>query len=512
MLLDLWPQANSAGDPARNFLFQPSSAPIDRDNASIRGDYNIGVRDSVYVRYIFNDESVTTPPVFPSGIGGRTFTLDAWTFGGHYNHVFSPRVVNDIGVAYMKYTNQNAAFLANGENIHQRVGITNTIADTDPLFTGSPGISIPGFLGLGEATPNNRDGYNYEITDNLSWQRGRHSLRVGGDVRKTLMHNFYTGSPSSHGFSNSYSLNNFADFLLGFPASINKTARAHPYGGDTHYFAGYFQDDWKVSPRLTLNLGVRYEIETAIHVPTYDFVGWDQQKGEMVVQDQIPTRQEIEAFYRDVRPDIKVRFDPHDTAYDADKNNISPRFGFAYQLNRRMVLRGGFGVFYTGPQVSWIVANDFAPNFLRPIWTGDSIRPVVVLPDNSEIPTGYNPEGAGGPEATVRYPAPLTIFPITSRDFPYSENNQWLLSWQSEITSSLMIEAQYLGSRTTHLLGFTNTNTALDPSPAPVQSRLPFPSFARIQALTMGMDGWFHGRVTQRGETPERRVLHVGEL
>jgi hypothetical protein len=281
--------------------------------------------------------------------------------------------------------------------------------------------------------------------------------------------------------------------MLGLPSTLNKTARGAAYGGGLYYLAGYFQDDWKATRKLTFNLGIRYEVETAVDVPNKDFVGFDHKTGQMVLPANVSGRQRIEAFYRDVRPDIKLRFDPHDKAYDADRNNFSPRFGFAYQLHPRMVVRGGFGIFFTGPQVSWIVATDFAPNTLRPIWTGDQVRPVIVLPDGSEIPTGYNPEGSGGPEATVRYPAPLTIFPIYTRDFPYARNQQWLVSWQTQVTSTLMVEAQYLGSRTNHLLGFTNTNTALDPAPGAVQSRLPYPSFARLQGLTMGMDGWFNG-------------------
>ena len=79
---------------------------------------------------------------------------------------------------------------------------------------------------------------------------------------------------------------------------------------------------------------------------------------------------------------------------------------------------------------------------------------MILLPDGSEIPTDYNPEGTGGPEATVRYPAPLTIFPFYSRDFPYGINYQWMASLQHQVTRTLGLEGQYLGSRTNHLLGF----------------------------------------------------------
>jgi hypothetical protein len=117
---------------------------------------------------------------------------------------------------------------------------------------------------------------------------------------------------------------------------------------------------------------------------------------------------------------------------------------------------------------------------------------VLVLPDGSETPSDYNPEGAGGPEATVRYPSPLTIFPFYSRDFPYGINYQWMASLQHQLTRTLVLEGQYLGSRTNHLLGFHNTNYT-QPAPGPVQGRLPFPSFARIQGEHMGLDAWYQG-------------------
>ncbi|MBM3740890.1 MAG: TonB-dependent receptor [Acidobacteria bacterium] len=317
---------------------------------------------------------------------------------------------------------------------------------------------------------------------------------MGGDFRRTDNDVFYTGANSSHSFSNRYSLDNFADFLLGLPASISKTTFVRPYGGGMYYFGGYLQDDWKVTKRLTVNLGIRYEVETPLVGQNGDFPSFDHQKGQVVFQQNVGTRPEIEQFYGTIRPDIRIRFDPYTTPYDADRNNWAPRVGFAYQLHPRMVLRGGFGVFYSGPQVAWISsANDFAPNSLRPIWTGDSIRPVLVLPNRQEIPTGYNPEGNGGPERTVAFPAPLTMFPLYGRNFPYGFTSQWLVSWQTQLTHTLMFEAQYLGSRTNHMLGYHNTNYSTTPSSAPIQPRLPYSSFARIQGAHMGLDGWYQG-------------------
>ena len=500
-ILELWPTPNTNDILARNFRFEPPSVPVDRDNLSLRGDYNASNNDTLYVRYVSNDDTSDTPPRFANGAGGRVFTLKAYTIGGHYNHVFNSRVVNDFGYGYMKYDNTNQGYLSNGTNFHQQVGITNVLAYTDPLFTGTPNITVPGFVAPGELTPNYRTTKNYDLVDSLSWQRGRHGLKFGGEFRMIDTALFYTGGNGSHEFQNRYSGDNFADFLLGLPSSLSKTARAALNATRPKYFAFFVHDDWKISPKLTLNFGLRYEAETAAASERRDTIGFNQQTGEVLLSENIADRSRIEDFYKNVRPDIKIKFVPYDAPYDTDKNNFAPRLGLSYQLPRNTVVRAGFGIFYNSPQGAALANSvDFAPNTLRPIWTGDPVRPVLRLPDGSEIPTGYNPEGTGGPESTVRYPSPLTIFPFYERNFKYGSNYQWTMSLQHQLTQTLVVEAQYLGSRTTHLLGFHNSNFA-PPAPGAVQTRLPYPSFARIEGESDGFDAYYHGmgiKVEQR--------------
>ena len=492
-ILEFWPTPNTGDILARNFRFEPPSVPIDRDNYAFRGDYNPGARDNLYVRYVLNDDLSDTPPRFPNGAGGRRFTLKAWTTGGHYNHVFSPKLVNDLGVGYMKYDNTNLGYLSNGTNLHEQVGITNVLAYTNPIFTGTPNIGMPGFVTPGELTPNYRTTKTWAVTESLFWQRGSHGLKFGGELRGIDTDLFYTGGNGSHEFANSYSGDNLADYLLGLPSSLSKTARAALNATQPMYLGLFIHDDWKITSRFTLNFGLRYEVETAAASERRDSIGWDHQAGEMLVSENISDRGRIEDFYRTIRPDIRIRFVPHDAPYNTDTNNFAPRLGLAYQLSPDTVVRSGFGIFYNAPQGAALANSvDFAPNTLRPIWTADPVRPVIRLPDSSEIPTGYNPEGTGGPEATVRFPAPLTIFPFYNRNFPYGMNYQWMASVQHQLTPTLGVEGQYLGSRTIHLLGFDNMNYTL-PAPGGVQSRLPFPSFARIQGQHNGLDAYYHG-------------------
>jgi hypothetical protein len=147
--------------------------------------------------------------------------------------------------------------------------------------------------------------------------------------------------------------------MLGLPSSLSKTARATVWTSAPA--ALYFHDDWKVSPKFTLN-SVCATRSSPIDTPRHDTLGWNSPTAEMLVSENIENRARIEDFYKNVRPDIKMRFVPNDVAYDADKNNFAPRLGLAYQLPKDTVLRAGFGVFYNAPQAPSLAStNDFAP-------------------------------------------------------------------------------------------------------------------------------------------------------
>jgi hypothetical protein len=255
---------------------------------------------------------------------------------------------------------------------------------------------------------------------------------------------------------------------------VSKTARATQWNSRLHYLGVFVQDDWKVTPKLTINFGLRYEVESALKQIDNCGLGFDAAAGAMLISKYCTNLPLIESFYRDIRPDVKYRVTDHRAPYDADTNNLAPRFGFAYRLAAQTVIRGGYGIYIDSPQIQPMAStNDFAPNTLRPIWTGNP-----AVPDLS-----YNPEGASQAEATLKN-APLTIFPFTSRNFPYGRIQQWSLNVQRQIGSSLVAEVIYQGSNTVHLLVNDNIDNRA-PGPGNVQQLLPFPQFARIQNSDM---------------------------
>jgi hypothetical protein len=500
-ILELVPQPNNPADPARNFVFNDiPSGRINRDYAVGRVDWNVGMRDNLFGRYLFNEEKLRNPPTLPApaNSGGRDFRLRGQSASVNWNHVVSSSLVNSLTVGYTRYRNVLATLNSFRQDFITPAGITNTLSATDPLFWAAPSISVPGFLFPSEVTPNYRTMNQYQITENATWNRGRHTFKFGADVRQIRTAMFYTGGNGSWTFNNRYTGDNLADFLMGFVSMANKTARATLWGSRINYGGVYFQDDWKVTSRLTLNLGLRWEAEGALKQSDRAGLGWDIRTSTMLVPEQATNRAAIESFYRNIRPEIAVRFVPEAAPYNTDWNNFQPRVGFAYALASKTVLRGGVGIYFDSPQIqSMASSNDFAPNTLRPIWTANP-----TVPD-----TGYNPEGATAAENTLRT-APLTIFPFISRNFPYGRIHQWNLSLQHQIGSGFVLETMYQGSTGQNLLVFDNINFRA-PGPGVVQNLLPWPYFARIQNFDNWGQSSFQGAAVKLEQRASRGLSYL---
>ncbi|HWQ54995.1 MAG TPA: TonB-dependent receptor [Bryobacteraceae bacterium] len=492
-VLELVPEPNRA-DPLRNYIFNGRAPGKTRtDNVVSRFDYNLGQNDNLYGRYLFNEETYTSPAAFPapSNAGGTDRGLRAQGASAHWNHVFTPALINNLNLGFTRYRNLFATLNSFKQDFIKDAGITNVLAITDPLFWGVPNVSISGYSMPSDGTPNYRTTNSFQVQESLFWSRGKHNFKVGGDIRDVREFMFYTGGNGATAFTNNYSGSNVADFLLGYASSVSKTARATQWNSKVYYLGVYVQDDWRVTSKLTLNLGFRYEVESALRQNDNGGLGFDVATGTMVVSNLATNKALIDDFYTRIRRDVPIRYTDHRAPYNADVNNIAPRVGFAYRVFNNTVLRGGYGIYYDAPQIQSLAStNDFAPNTLRPVWTASPTVPEL----------GYNPEGATSAESTLLN-APLTIFPFLSRDFPYGKIQQWNFSVQQQLTPSLVVEGIYQGSNGVNLLMFDNIN-ARPPGPGRVQDLLPYPQFARIQAEDMWSRSWYNGAAIKVEQRP----------
>jgi hypothetical protein len=503
-VLKLIPEPNfgAPGSLSRNF-FRQVPRGFDQDQWDVRADHAISSNNNLFGRISKSNQTNPQPGVFDGFIGGsnRLFR-DIVQVVLNDTHVFSPALVNEFRAGY---TRHNGSRIVDGVDDGVKFAIDNNVALFPFPVKGFPGIA---FNFSGEATGSTQfDGWgggssdlNYEnrfhFADTVSINRGTHSVKAGADLRRNRYDNlrgnpffgqFIFGSIFSSSSDAPGSGAPFADFLMGFPSLIQGTQMLDWGRQADVYFGLFFQDDWKITQRLTLNLGLRYDLYTQ----------------------PIDIRDRGGLFDLD-----RVRFAvPGQDGYtraivDGDHNNIGPRVGFAYQMKRRWVLRGGYGIFYglrdQNQEVTQIAGNN--PN------TPALVAPVVSAQRTVQPPYTINTPVQAGPSTTTleaysaTSPLTRTIRTQGLHDARFPMLHQYNFSIQFQPAESLLMETSYQGAAGRDLATlFINVNQvpfeyALDGRN--VQSRRPYsmvngtviPTFSRAKSSYNA----FNLRVEQR--------------
>ncbi|MGC9223099.1 MAG: TonB-dependent receptor domain-containing protein [Terracidiphilus sp.] len=474
-LLPLFPDPNVSGQTGYNFtFFNVPTVQNNYDYAVGRVDANLGSKDTLFGRYLYDKEVNGHPPTLPApGLsGGSNLTLFNQGAGIQWNHIFSPTLLNTASVSYARYHNETTTLNSFRQNFIAPAGITNTLSSTQPLFWAVPNIFIPGLLTPTDATPNYRTMNNYQLQDAVVDTWGKHTIKIGGDLQRIQTDMFFTGSNGFWSFANNYTGNDFADYLLGDPDSVGKTVQATTWNTWMNYFAVYAQDDWRATHNLTLNIGLRYEVETAISMDDKCGMQMNLANGvaTQVISEQCKSLAAVQSFSLNVRPDVILQTTTHSAPYNTNWHEFAPRFGLAYSVGPNTVLHAGYGVFYADPQVaSTASSNDYAPVDLAPTWVSNPTTPTI----------SWNPEGQLSGVYTLKNAA-LTVFPYLSRNMKYGMVQEWNANIQRNINSTLSLQLMYQGSTDQHLLLFNNADWKA-PGPGNVQQLLPYPQYARIQ-------------------------------
>lgn len=333
------PNFGTAGALARNF-FRQRPNQFRGDRGDLRIDHRLTSSNTIYARYSLWNQRQPIPGGFEGFIGGGSRRLD---FSRHAvlgdTHIFSPSMVNEFRFGFVRHNGSDVGDAPSGVPFAQ----ANRLALFPFPDLGFPSVSfnfsgnISGsqqFSSWGGGSSNYNIENTFQWSDNLNITRGDHTLKIGGDFRR-YRYNVLKGSPfyGNIVFGSIFSSSSdrqgsgapLADFLMGFPSFYEGTQMLD-WGRHRWIYSGaYFQDDWKATRKLTLNLGVRYELYTqAIDARDRGSL-FDIETGRF----QLPGQN---GFSRAI--------------VDGDHNNIGPRFGFAYQKSQRIVIRGGYGIFY----------------------------------------------------------------------------------------------------------------------------------------------------------------------
>jgi hypothetical protein len=452
------PQANL---PNNEYVSAPTAA-IDNDQGILHFDYNATSRDALSFVYVINDErdnypfqiinGASTGGDFPLGSG---FTDTNRTQIGTltWTRTLSAGKLNELRVAVNRYSTLQG--VPTTTTSPATLGFTNVNPD-DVNGTAPPIMYASSFtVGPSPQGPTHLNRTTLEVADNFTWTRGRHEWKFGGDfthIWQNFNYDFYNnGSFDFDNYGVTWTNDPLADFVGGFWDNYYQFSNA-VYGIRTGSFGVYAQDTWKVTSKLTLNLGLRYEY----YVPQYDV--------HNNILGFFPGTQST--VFPDAPPDILYPGDPgtpNRALVYPDKNNFAPRVGFAWDMlgSAKLVMRGGFGIFYDiedgalnlqfGAEPPYGAVSNIFPNGFTP-----GVDPIAD-PFNATGYTNPFPFASAGKVGTFENPAiPFAYTTYPHFRTPYSENFNYGFQWQA--TNNMMLEAVYVGSLGRKLISSGETN------------------------------------------------------
>jgi hypothetical protein len=456
-------------------LVSPVSNATGFNQLTTKFDEQMGNNNHAFVRYTRNAATSMTPSIEPL-YSTTAPTLDLNAMAG-LNTILRPNLINEFRASFSRHTLHQGAPVNQGSvNFAQEMGLQNVLS-LEPGFNSLPSVAITGYTTVGGVALITQRDNTFNYVENLTWLRGNHTFKTGFDIRRIMLDIRNIGATEgSFGFTGTLSGNAIADFLLGVPASATAAAPPGPDGVNlSTVWQGFFQDDWKIRPDLTLNIGLRYEYQSP-------FIN---DRGERSIFD--PTFPGGRLIYGSL-PDYFVPGQgliPSPTGkpltspglVPGDYTNFAPRFGIAWRPfgDNRNVVRASYGIFYDEQNNSnFVLFGSFNyPDELTYSITNPITKPTYTWGQNI-----FPPSVTAG----------VVSFNSLSPSMPTGYDQQWSFNLQREITSDTVAEIGYMGSKGTRLDWRNYPNQAvLDTNPnnpTPVASREPYPAFGTGSILT----------------------------
>ena len=443
-----------------------------------RLDQHFGSNNTLTGRINLNDATQSNPGGLPTTTNslGNTFAnvMIADT------HTFGPNTILDVRAGYHRNNLQIRDSAPGGLDATTAFINTYKIQGVPPEKGGVP--LFPNFSINGLTSPS-QNGFpfpddTYSLVGSVSRITGRHMVKAGWDFRemRNLDDGFFTGNfdftkdPTTDPQNVANTGQAMAAYLLGLPNSALRNV------GDTtaimrkHDYSVFVQDDVKMSPKLTLNVGLRY-----------DYLGWPVHRDNKLGSFDLDTGQFI---WDGVNPIDGSPPNVRRGVVDPRYNNFAPRFGAAYRIGDKSTVRAGYGLFYNGNYL-W-EAQGVRGNY--PFAISETQTNLNVTEPNKPLETVFTPVLEVTPGAVV----PLSAQHIVNRHNKTSYTQQWNFHVQHRLTEDIIAEVGYVGNKGTHLTMFTNANTAL-PGPGDPNPRRPFPVLGATSIMDNNATSSYHG-------------------
>jgi hypothetical protein len=474
--------------PGGNYLADPERRETE-NKFDIRIDQTISQKDNFFARYSYGNDSNFLPSPFNNNV------LDGGSFQDGYSnntaqglaaseiHTFRNNLINEFRFGF-NYLHSHRYNLYYNQNVSQQLPIPfpGVPYQAGEEIGGLPSLSFgdgTATIGASEYLPAIEKQHSYVFTNNLSWTRGRHAAKFGGELRFeqfTILEpaaargavdfgggfliNDNPGAPGTGGEA-------FATFMQGISDGGSITSVTPNIIYNRQIYSVYALDDFKVSSRLTLNLGLRYELFTTIKEANNNQSTFDFNSLALIA----PGGQKAQ-----LTPTLGTELTLRDTGsrglISPDLNNFAPRIGLAYQLANKLVLRSGYGIFYGG-QENGPFSNP-SPGFNPPSLSSEAFSTPCAAPfanpasgqldcsissaNNGGLP--LNVLAQGFPANSLSDPNAPELYSLDPHLVtPYTQ--QWHLGLEYQLPADTVLEVSYAGSRGLKLFAFYNGNEAV---------------------------------------------------
>ncbi len=452
------------------------------DGFDTKVDHSFTDNDKISVRYSFQRHEIEDPPLFGlAGGGGKGFAGNglqrSQSAGVTYTRVFSPSLIMEARAGVLRYRNdaQNADLNTRASD---EIGVPGV--NVSPFTGGLAGININGFsnplVGFSASLPWERAETNFNFVNNWTKITGSHTIKWGADVRRLRddllqtqtfsprgRFDFTPGPTSLNGNPNNGFTNSFASFLLDQPNTFGRDLPViFPAFRQTAVFA-HVQDKWQIHPKLTLDLGLRWELWPPA-TPGRDggFSNFDPATNRLIVAGVGGNSSNL----------------GRETHYDF----FAPRFGFAYRVDDKTVVRGGYGISYVP-----LPDNSYAFNF--PVKQNNAFNADNSFSAAGSLANGFPPaEVALIPPDGIINNAPEQNFFVVPQDYKEGYVQSWNVTFQRALPKNFTLDVGYVANHGVRIGGRPNLNAGLIPG-AGAAGQPEFQLFGRRASTTLLFQG-----------------------
>ncbi|BDC52248.1 hypothetical protein F183_A45630 [Bryobacterales bacterium F-183] len=452
-LLKYYPAPNQPGDVGtlQNNFYANGSNLFDTNNADFKVDHNITEKQRIFGRFSLRQFLNAPPQYFPGDLGiaegrvnnndsGRNAVVD-------YTNTLSAASLLNVRLSFARnrflFDNQGLGFVPSS------LGLPRDL-DTAVDRLMFPRFDVAGQTALGGSDHRQSGFNNYGLAGSMTWVRNKHTIKYGYEGRMLRINVWEARAAGTFGFTalmtqgpnpnaaSSTAGYGFASLLLGTGTSGNFYQNWKNVASQSFYQAFYIQDDYRITRKLTLNLGLRYDFDTP-RTERYNRMSWFDPSLRSPLASTVPGYSNLTGALRFVGVDGNSR-----SQYEGDYNNFAPRLGMAYQATSKTAIRAGFAQLF-GPS-TLAAQGTVGPYGFRVetpwVATLDNVTPLNLL--RNPFPGGFRPVPGASQGAATALGSNLDA-PLSNTVTPYTL--QYNLTVQQELPGAVLLEAAFVGNR-----------------------------------------------------------------